>query len=301
MNKSEELDVGKRFLEVYCGILFNAPTFEIGQKIVCSYDFTNPKYEELKSRYPILQVAGKGSDFERALRICKWLAHNLSHQGDFSLTGNIEFNSISLLDYAFGNSEHGINCVGKAKILVEYCLALGIFARRIGLYPYSPFDTDNHVVVEVYDRKRKKWIMLDPTSGGYFTDGSSPLSCLEMRENFALNAGGSIVLPRQKSISLEKLNEKNISWNFYYAKNCYYLTVETAIGFGENESVSAYLLPVGFNCKANRKQNANFMLKTAIKESWGETAINSPEKRVQNFDEWTPLVGSTALWNAPIS
>lgn len=26
MNKREEIEAGKRFLEVYCGILFNAPT-----------------------------------------------------------------------------------------------------------------------------------------------------------------------------------------------------------------------------------------------------------------------------------
>lgn len=300
MNKREEKEVGKRFLEVYSGILFNSPTFEIGEDVVCSYDFANPKYEELKSRYPILQVSGKGGDFERALRICKWLAPNLSHQGDFSLTGNEEINAISLLDYALGNREHGINCVCKAKILVECCLALGIFARRIGLYPNSPFDTDNHVVAEIYDRKRNKWIMLDPTSGGYFTDGKNPLSCLEMRENFAFHAGGSIVLPRQKATSLEKLNERNVSWNFYYAKNCYYMTVETVSGFGENNSALVYLLPVGFDWKANRKQNADFMLKTAIKEGWGETAINSLEKQARSLEEFTPLVGSTTLWNTPI-
>lgn len=299
MNKHEEKEVGKRFLEVYSGILFNSQTFEIGQEVVCSYDFGDSKYDELKSRYPLLKVAGKGGDFEKALRICRWLSSNLTHQGDFSLTNNIEYNSITLLDYAFGNNEHDINCVCKAKILVECCLALGIYARRIGLYPNSPFDTDNHVVAEIYDRKRKKWIMLDPTSGGYFSDGKNPLSCLEMRENFALNKGTSIVLPRQKTNNFEKLYKKNLSWNYYYAKNCFYMTVETASGFGENNSVLAYLLPVGFDCKANSKQNADFLLKTAIKENWGERAINSLEKHAQKLDDFVLFVGSTALWNAP--
>ena len=300
MNKREEKEIGTRFLEVYGGILFQSPIFETGQEVVCSYDFTNRNYEELKSRYPILQIAGKGGDFERALRLCQWLAANLSHQGDFSLTSDIEMNAISLLDYSFGNKEQGMNCVCKAKILVECCLALGIYARRIGLYPNSPYDMDNHVVAEIYDRKRKKWIMLDPTSGGHFTDGKNPLSCLEARATFALNAGSSIVLPRQKSMILEKLIEKNISWNFYYAKNLYYMTVETVVGFGQNDTKSVYLLPVGFDCRANRKQNADFMLKTAIKEGWSETAINSLEKRVRSVGEFTPLVGSTALWNTPL-
>lgn len=301
MNKREEREIGKRFLEVFSGILFNSPTFEKGQEIGCSYDFKNEKYEELKARYPIIQIAGNGSDFQRALRICQWLAPNISHQGDFSLKSNFEANSISLLDYAFGNPGHGINCVCKAKILVECCLALGIFARRVGLYPNSPFDMDNHVVAEIYDRKSKKWIMLDPTSGGYFTDGKLPLSCLEMRENFALNAGGSIILPRQKSNNLERLIEKNIIWNFYYAKNCYYMTIETVSGFGENNATVAYLLPIGFDCKANRNQNADFMLKMAINVGMGEEIINTLKNRVQSVEEFTPLVGSTSLWNLPIS
>ena len=299
MNRHDKKEYEKRFLEVYSGILFNSRIFEKGQDVACSYDFNNAKYEELKLHYPIVQVAGKGGDFERALRICIWLAKNITHQDDFSLTSSIRFDSISLLNYAFGNGEHGINCVGKAKILVECCLALGIFARRVGLYPNSPFDLDNHIVVEIYDRDRQKWIMLDPTSGGYFTDGKNPLSCLEMRENFAINAVGSVVLPRQRATDFEKLIEKNLSWNFYYAKNCYYITVETISGFGEVDSDLAYILPVGFDIKANRKENAYYLLKTATKEGWSETAINSLEKLVKGVDGLDPLVASTALWNAP--
>lgn len=299
MNRREEKEVGQRFLEIYSGILFHAPHFETGREIACTYDFANAQYALLKERYPILKVAGKGDDFERALRLCRWLARNLSHQSDFSLVSNLEINSLSLLDYAFGSREHGINCVCKAKIFVECCLALGIFARRIGLYPNSPYDTDNHVVAEIYDRKLQKWIMLDPTTGGYFTDGKNPLSCLEMRECFARNEGGSIVLPRQKAIDLNKLAEQNLSWNYYYAKNCYFMTVETVTGFGENDAVSAYLLPIGFDCKIHFLRNTDFMLKTALREGWGETAVNSLKKRLQHYSEFTPLVGSVSLWNAP--
>lgn len=300
MNKREEKEVGNRFLEVYCGILFNSQTFENGQEIACSYDFENQKYKELLSRYPVLQTAGNGGDFERALRICQWLASNLTHKADFSLTGNIEINSISLLDYALENSNHGLNCVCKSKILVECCLALGIFARRVGLYPNSPFDTDNHVVAEIYDRTRQKWIMLDPTSGGYFTDGKNPLSCFEMRQCFALNpVSGSIVLPRQKATILNRLTDKNIDWDYYYAKNCYYIVVETSCGFGENGSSTAYLLPKGFDFKAHRKKNAEYLLNTAVKEGWGQTAIKSLEERVKNCDGFTPLIGSIKLWESP--
>ena len=50
--------------------------------------------------------------------------------------------------------------------------------------PYSPYDFDNHVVVEIYD---KKWIMLDPTIDGIFIDENrTPLSLLEIRENLLM-------------------------------------------------------------------------------------------------------------------
>ena len=54
--------------------------------------------------------------------------------------------------------------------------------------PYSPYDFDNHVVVEIYDRKMKKWIMMDPTSDGIFVDENKiPQSLLEMRDKFSKN------------------------------------------------------------------------------------------------------------------
>ncbi len=53
---------------------------------------------------------------------------------------------MKLLTYSFENDEHGINCLNKAKILAECCLALGIFARRVFIHPFSPFDFDSHVV-----------------------------------------------------------------------------------------------------------------------------------------------------------
>lgn len=298
MNKN--ILVGRRCLEIYSDLIRTSPAFERGQEIVCSYDFDNEKFEQLKSRYPIQKIAGSGGDFERALCICRRIGLKIAHQGDFSLTSDLEFNSLTLLDYALGDGGHGINCVGKAKILVECCLALDIYARSVGLYPNSPFDTDNHVVAEIFDRRRNKWIMLDPTSGGFYTDGKEPLSCLEMRENFATGAMGSAILPRQRTTDPSILRDKNIDWNSYYAKNCYYMTVETSSGFGENDAPLAYLLPVGFDFKENRKKNAEYLLQTAKREKWSDKAVASIQKLMRYYEEFTPLIGSTSLWSSPI-
>lgn len=284
---------------MYCGILFNAPSLENGQTIACTYDFTHKKYDELKSRYPIEQIAGNGGDFERALNLCRWLAPNLAHKGDFSLTCDFEDNALFLLDYSFGISQCGINCACKAKILVECCLALGIFARRVSLYPNSPYDSDNHVVAEIYDRIRQKWIMLDPTTGGYFSDGLQPLNCLEMRENYAQFAGGSIILPKQRIQDIKKLLNKNLELNSYYAKNCFYLVVETDSGFGTSRTDCAYLIPKKFDYKTHYEKNADYILNFARINNWDKSAIDYLEKRLQSAKTFCPFIGSVSLWNAP--
>ncbi len=298
MSEKETL---QRFFDVYCGMIFNAAAFQTGRQIACSYDFTDERYQTLKERYPIEQVAKTGGDFERALRLCVWLAPNLTHKGDFVPAGKAEENAISLLDYSFGNSEHGINCTYKAKILVECCLALHIYARRVWLYPNSPYDGDCHVVVEIYDRAREKWIMIDPTTGGYFTDGKKPLSCLEMRKNFACRGDGTVVLMRQRTGDLQKLFIKNLNLNQYYAKNCFYIAVETVSAFGtEKKSDFAYLLPVGFDCKARQMQHAAWGLELGKKEKWENWAIEWFEKRKRSLETFTPLIGSPNLWNSPV-
>ena len=98
--------------------------------------------------------------------------------------------------------------MNKSKILVECCLALGIYARRVSIMPFSPYDLDNHVVTEIYDRTLKKWIMLDPTTDGYFVDdASTALSLLEMRNKFANAEFITFVYPVKKSYlcQIEKL------------------------------------------------------------------------------------------------
>lgn len=289
-----------RFWNLYCGILYNTQSFQQGDAVTFTYDFADPNLEVLKSSYPITKIAGTGGDFKRALRLCKWIAGNIAHQGDFSLTKDIEINSLSLLDYSFGKNDKGVNCVCKSKILVECCLAVGIYARMVGLYPYSPYDLDNHVVVEIYDRKIKKWIMLDPTTGCYFTDGEKALSCIEMRENIALNAGGSVVLPRQNTDDLKNLFTKNLSLNNYFAKNIFLLTLDTVSGFGQTKSQSAYLLPNNFDYKSQRIKNAEFMLDTAAKEHWEAKAISSLKNLAESMKNLKLLIGSLAMWNSPV-
>ncbi len=300
MTKKERREQDNRLFEIYCGMLFNSMRFSEGEPVPLFYHFSCPEFAVLRKKYGLEKIAGKGSEFPMALRLCRWLAPNLLHEGDFSLTEaqNMPHNALALLEYAFGRRDRGLNCACKAKILTECCLSLGIPARRVGLYPNSPYDIDNHVVTEIYDRRLGRWCMLDPTTGGYFTEGAGPISCLAMRAALA-ERRGSAVLPRQREGDLAALREKNAGWNLYYAKNCYFFTVETVSGFGTGTARDAYYVPLGFDCHARELRNNDFLAEKAREWGWDEAAAEKIARWRSDLEAREPLVGSSALWNAP--
>ena len=262
--KLKEKDVVETLDNIYCGILINYPNFKEGDMKTLVYDFSCPEYKELISKYHIDQVAGKGSDFLRAKRLLKYLSPRLTHKSNYD--NHVNCNSLELLDYSFDNPNHGINCLNKSKILAECCLALGIYARRVRILPYSPYDFDNHVVTEIYERKMNKWIMLDPTTNGYFIDeNKTPLSMLEIRNKFKnlelvtyLNVAKSLKDPK-------KLKEKYYSLNNYICKNSFCLALEEYNGFGE-KSGALHFIPEGYSLTNNQIINAEFRLKNLPSE-----------------------------------
>ena len=279
--------------DIFSGGLFNAFTFTEGEALKIEYVFDCPEFQQLLEQYPIERVAGKGGDFERALRLCRWLAPRLKHESDYD--NIVPCNSLALLDYCFEKPDVGINCLNKAKILSECCLALGIYARRCGGMPCSPYDGDNHVVTEIYDRKREKWIALDPTYGSYFSDGANPLSWLELRQAFAQGSPVSVVLNRQNPARIEELKKRNAGINWYYAKNSYYFFFDSVSKFGEPEgSISfrvVYVVPKGFDLRRQRIKNLEYR-----KAKYGEDV----EKQLAQTRERTFRLASAALWDSPI-
>ena len=288
MNKAERLESQRELWNIYCGILFHLRKWAAGETIPFKYRFDCPEYGELLARYPVEKTAGKGSGFIRALRLCRWLHPRLKHQDDYD--NHVPCNSLALLDYCFGKEDVGINCLNKAKILAECCLALGICARRVCAYPLSPYDMDNHVMTEVYDTSLKKWMLLDPTTGAYFADGAGvPLSALEIRRNMAEREPVSPVLPRQSGKDFRALFERNLAGgdNAYYAKNMAYFVVDRVNAFGESEDDAVLLAPEGFDVKEHTLKNIRYRLNVAremglghmipIFEKWYESARSARE------------------------
>ena len=300
MTKKEQTEIEEQLLGIYCGILYNRRELAIGERVAFTYNFSDPAYAELLTRYPIADVAGRGGDFERALRLCRWLVLNLAHKGDFSFTaegGTMPENARAFLDYSFGDPAHGINCVAKAKILVECCLALGIYARRVGMYPESPYDSDNHFVCEIFDRAHRKWIMLDPTTGGYLSDGKNPLSVLEARGLFADMVPVSVVLSRQSTKNFEALAKRNRNLNSYYAKNLCYLGI-VAEGDDTRDSEEFFLIPKGFDVAGRVRRNRSWLLAQMGERECPQETYERLRERANTFE---PRIGSAMMWDPPVS
>lgn len=280
----KKLEEQRQLYNIYCGIIFNAKDFKGGDGQV-NYDFDCPEYAELLQKYPIRRAAGRGGDFQRALRLCRWLHPRLRHDGYYD--NHVECNSLALLDYCFERPDRGINCLNKAKILTECCLALGIYARRVFMMPYSPYDLDNHVVTEIYDRAEKMWIMLDPSMGTYIVDGQgTPLSLMQARTAAGEGKLITAVASGQSLKDINALAERNLAagYNAYYAKNMAYFIADAANKFGDCGE-TLYLLPQHYNLKDNRLCNTRFRIDTLKRMGKTELAARLEANESENVQE----------------
>lgn len=271
MTRKEWNELNEERLRIYSGILFHNQTFAEGNPDAqIRYDFSCPEFVTLRETYNLERIAGKGSDFVRAKRMLHHLAPRLHHSSWYD--NHVPCNALDLLEYSFDKPDQGINCLNKSKILAECCLALGIYARRVSIMPFSPYDFDNHVVTEIYDRELKKWIMLDATTDGYFVDeNKTPLSLLEMREKFANDVFITFVPSANRLKNLEKLRQKYTYCNAYICKNLFYFSVERENRFGAGGSFVTFC-PEHYSVKENQIANAKYRIRHMPEEYQDFTA-----------------------------
>ena len=283
--KQIQNEVSQQSLGIYAGILFNNQIFIEGNDDEIVYNFDCPELITLKEKYNLEEIAGKGTDFKKAKRVLHYLAPRLTHSSWYD--NHVPCNALDLLEYSLNNPEQGINCLNKAKILEECCLALGIYARRVCIMPYSPFDFDNHVVTEIYDRKLSKWIMLDPTTDGLFVDEKkTPLSLLEIREKFANDEFVTFVQSNASLKDLNKLKDKYIGESTYICKNLFYFYIDKDSTFGTTGNTLAFV-PSNYSVKAKDIANAKYRI-NHLPEEYKDWKCEL-EKRLENLTNYPEI------------
>lgn len=166
-------------------------------------------------------------------------ASRLHHESNYD--NHIEIRALDLLEYSLDNKSQGINCRGKAQILNEMCLALGIYSRKVWIMPNSGYDGDCHVVNEIWDGNLNKWVMLDITNNQYWIDeNGTPLSVLEIREKGANMEFCTPVEGKESTTYPYKLKEKHLGEFLYIIKNMVYM--EYCDEYSSFESDNLYLL-----------------------------------------------------------
>lgn len=221
--------------EIYvmeAGILLRNQEFAQGEELELIYDFEHEDYSVLLETCGVEETAGSGTELERALRLMDEYSPRLTHESNYD--NHIEMRALPLLEYSLDNPKQGINCRSKAQILNEMCLALGIYSRKVWIMPYSEYDTDCHVVNEVWDTALGKWVMLDITNDEYWVDENGvPLSVLEIRQKGAMNEFCTPVHPGEATDDLHALKEKNIGSFLYIMKNMVYFEYCSEYSVGE--------------------------------------------------------------------
>lgn len=149
-----------------------------------------PFYNELKRRFPLLEIAGKGEAFDKALNLMEWLSGHTEYNGSSPLPPSPPE---EILRYSYDKGFEGaINCANKAIVLSDLLVAAHIPAMPVWLSnhmmdPHSDFFAQGwiHCVVHAYLCDRKRWVMLDPSFNSYVTDGTGvPLNLLEIFHGF---------------------------------------------------------------------------------------------------------------------
>lgn len=210
----------------------------------------DPDLARFRATWKLEAVAGNGDDTSRLLNLLHWVQGQVRHDGNSS---NPEpRNAMNLLEVC-KRENRGINCRMLATILNEACLALGYKARHITCLPLDEKDPDCHVITTVWVEGLGKWVYLDPSFGGYFTDAKGDLlSIAEVRAS--LIAGAPLKTPAdlnwngQKKVPEEYLN--------YMAKNLLKLQCpqESAFGYESRKGGRSYveLDPAGISPKGEK-------------------------------------------------
>lgn len=181
-----------------------------------------PVFETYRRRFHLWKQAGKGSDVDKMLRLCRWVHNSIRHKGD--AIPNVQLNLSALMDATHRSGKPG-NCLIQSICLCEALLSIGIKARYIKGVQRDNNSKHYHVFVSAWSRKLKKWIFLDPTYGAYVMDLSGMiLSPAEVRNNLIND------VPMKVNDEADYNGDKTMARTYlkeFLAGNLYHLSANT--------------------------------------------------------------------------
>lgn len=143
-------------------------------------DSSDADLRTLREEYNLDAIAGDGDELSRIMNLMFWVNENLEHDG--SSENPYPPNAANIIETCM-DEDRGVNCRMLATVLNDFYLSMGFKSRFVTCEPYEYDFDDCHVINIVYSTQFDKWIMIDPSFAGYFTDENDNfLDLFEVRE-----------------------------------------------------------------------------------------------------------------------
>jgi len=170
----------------YVNILKQYQTYDTIKYSLPDFTYQSDKSIELidfKHKYKIDSIAGNGDEFERQIRLLKWVNNTFKHNGNTPLPSKLNADTLATI-----GQKSGVHCGGLAIILNTVYLSMGFKSRFITCLNNDTTFNDPHTLTIVFSKKYKKWILFDPTYCAYFVgDQNIPLSIEDIRSRLTNN------------------------------------------------------------------------------------------------------------------
>lgn len=142
-------------------------------------------HKTLAEKYGLPAIACAETDHENILLLLHWLTANTFYNG--AQMHLLTDNTLDILQFAFGKPfSHALNCRLKAIALADCLVAVGITAYPVCMC--SAQFKNSHFVCRAYCKELKKWCVVDPSFGCWFSDTDNrPIDVLAMRDLFLQN------------------------------------------------------------------------------------------------------------------
>ena len=215
----------------YRAILQTSPNYDLTENVSVSFSYEppdSPNLTKLRKTYGLDQIAGSGSDLDKAKNLLKWVHDLIPHDGSRPLPAQRD--AIALINSA-KSSGRGLNCRGLAIVLSEALLSVGVKARFIELLPRD-FSTDSHVVTLAYIPELERWVFFDPSYQAWFVNATGQyLGLAEIRASLI---NGDVL------IANAEINYNggpvDVDYLHYLSKNLYRLASPEHSAFGIDTS-----------------------------------------------------------------
>lgn len=245
--EEKELADGSNLYNIFCGALFSFNSFskDDGALALC-YD-TPKEYEDINALYRLNDIVISGTTYTKCLSLMNYQTAHMLHNGNYD--NHIRTGLLDLLEYAWdAERKESLNCLCLAHILRSFMLSQNIKARVVYMFPFSPYDKDNHVVTEAWLEEQQKWVMFDPTYNTCVSDQNGVLlSVAELRD--ALSHHEKIFFADQTAYCQKPLTGKELDeLAAYYAKDCFFFKInENQTRNGAAAGKTAVIIPDGFD------------------------------------------------------